>query len=144
MIYDNGGILPPFIRFVMMKRFFFVLLCLFITACSQVEPFIDARREAGQVEPIGSSRPNRPVVCYGLFGSEEDRQALAQSVCDEQGKEAVFQAREGFSCKLLTPVREIYTCKTKEEIKTGVFEMDEVEPLPESDVASISYVPKSL
>ncbi len=102
-----------------MKSFFayFCLVVLLIgtLGCSQVRPFIDARREAGTVVPVGSSTKSNPVVCYGLFGDEAERLALAQSVCDESGKTAVLQNKEYFSCKLLTPVKEKYSCQVPQK-----------------------------
>lgn len=83
--------------------------------CSQVEPFIDARREAGTIQPVGSSTKQYPVVCYGLFGNAAERQALAQSVCDESNTTAVLKETSYFECKLLTPLKETYQCKKENE-----------------------------
>lgn len=83
--------------------------------CSQVEPFIDARREAGTTQPVGSSTKQYPVVCYGLFGNAAERQALAQSVCDESNTIAVLKDTSYFDCKLLTPLKETYQCTKNSE-----------------------------
>lgn len=89
----------------------FILCCtLIVSGCSQVYPFIDSRREAGQKETVGASKPEAPVVCYGLFGEEADRDQLANEECAKQGKKAVFKEKNYFSCKLFTPARAFYEC----------------------------------
>lgn len=100
-------------------RFFSFLSVLVISlvcvcSCAQFEPFIDARREAGTIVPVGSSTKEYPVVCYGLFGTPEQRQVLAQNICNETDMTAVLTDTSYFGCKLLTPVKETYHCqKTK-------------------------------
>lgn len=90
---------------------------LFLSACSQVEPFIDARREAGLPYSVGSSTKANPVVCYGFFGTPAQREALAQSVCDESAKTAVLKEKDYFECKLLTPIKETYQCQKMNDEK---------------------------
>lgn len=97
---------------------FFVFPCflcsiIFLVGCAQVEPFVDARREAGTLVPAGSSTKENPVICYGIIGTPEEREALAQSVCDESNRQAVLKEKNYFDCKLLTPVKEIYQCQNK-------------------------------
>ena len=84
-----------------------------LSACSQFEPFIDARREAGQVTPIGSSRLGRPVVCSGLWRDATERLALADAECAKLGKKAVSVQTKSFDCKLFTPVKEFFECVPK-------------------------------
>ena len=84
-----------------------------LTACSQFEPFVDARREAGQVTPIGSSRPGYPVVCSGLWRDASERLALAEAECAKLGQTAVSVQTKSFDCKLFTPVKESFKCVPK-------------------------------
>ncbi|MBO7244586.1 MAG: hypothetical protein J6V53_04835 [Alphaproteobacteria bacterium] len=93
-----------------MKVFFVFVSLLFVTACAQFDPFVDARREAGQKEMIGSSKPNAPVVCSGLFTDQSERQALADAECKKVGKKAVSQQISSFECKLFLPVKERFVC----------------------------------
>ena len=82
-----------------------------LMGCSQLSPFVDARREAGQIEPVGSSRPEKPVVCSGYFSLPEERLELAQKECDKLGKKAVSKDISMFECKLLAPVKEVFVCE---------------------------------
>lgn len=95
----------------------FFLLCggfFFLTACSQFEPFVDARREAGQLEKVGSSKPEKPVVCSGLWTEAKDRFLLAQSECEKIGKVAKSTSVQSFECKLFAPIKETFVCVEKE------------------------------
>lgn len=86
----------------------FVLL----NACSVVQPFVDTRREAGQVHPIGYSRPENPAVCYNAWVSLiSEVDILAEEVCHQTGKRAVFREEWGFSCRLMTPSVRFYDCQ---------------------------------
>ncbi len=89
------------------------ILCsvLMFSACSQFEPFVDSRREAGQVARIGSSTPDKPVVCYGLVGTQSDFDVLANDECAKKNKKAVFETTESFSCKIFTPQKAVYRCE---------------------------------
>ena len=93
----------------------FVLLGSFLIlgACSQFEPFVDARREAGQVASVGSSKPERPVVCSAYWDGEEERLDLAQRECEKIGKKAQSQTIQFFECKFFTPVKESFVCVEK-------------------------------
>ena len=96
-------------------RFFFLFGCFFfLMACSQFEPFIDARREAGQLEKVGSSKPGQPVVCSGLWTEAKERFLLAQSECEKIGKVAKSTSVQSFECKLFAPIKETFVCVEKE------------------------------
>lgn len=84
---------------------------LMLSACSQFDPFVDSRREAGQVARVGSSMPDKPVVCYGVVGTQPDFDALANNECAKKNKKAVFETMESFSCKIFTPQKAIYRCE---------------------------------
>lgn len=107
----------------LVKKYFFAACCAVAlygaTGCSQVEPFVDARREAGSVKPVGSSTKNNPAVCYGLFGSQEDIDALAANECALTGRKAEFLRKENFACKIFTPQKAVYKC------------VETAEPVPE-------------
>lgn len=99
-----------------MKVFNALVLCFsfgLMAGCSQVSPFVDARREAGQITPVGSSRPGSPVVCSGLWREAGERLALAEAECEKLGKKAVSVSVSSFDCKLLTPVKETFQCVSK-------------------------------
>ena len=86
-----------------------IVLLLGMTGCSLTDPFVDARREAGQVEPVGSSTDDYPVICYG-FSSQEEVDQLAQNECSKTNRQSVFIRKENFSCSLFMPQKAIYQC----------------------------------
>ncbi|MBO7556632.1 MAG: hypothetical protein J6T72_04480 [Alphaproteobacteria bacterium] len=98
------------------KKIVLFLLLLCVSACSQVEPFIDSRREAGQTGErlyVGSSKKNAPVVCHnGLWTDFEKVQKLADEECVKNGTgtKAVFDRKEVFSCRLLAPQKSFFKC----------------------------------
>lgn len=81
-----------------------------LTACSSLDPFVDARREAGQIASVGSSTNDYPVICYGV-DMPEKIEWLAQNECAKTNRRAVFVAKESFSCSLLKPRKAIYRCE---------------------------------
>ena len=88
------------------------LLTAYLTACSEVGPFIDARREAGKVQTVGQSRPNRIAVCYNpIWHSDEAVLALATEGCAQQKKQPVFSDKKYFNCRLTAPNTAFYDCK---------------------------------
>ncbi len=87
---------------------------LFVSSCTQFEPFVDARREAGQIETIGSSSKDRPVVCSGFWVDSQERLVLAEKECQKIGKTAKSQSLQSFECRLFTPVKETFSCVEKE------------------------------
>ena len=96
----------------MKKIISILLLATYLTACSEVQPFIDSRREAGKVQPIGQSRPDRIAICYNpIWDSEEELLALATEGCAKQKKKPVFSEKKYFNCRLVTPNTAFYDCK---------------------------------
>ena len=89
----------------------------FVSSCSQVEPFVDSRREAGRPREtlyVGSSTKNAPTVCYNaLWTNFEEVQKIADDVCvkNKTGTKAIFVSKEYFSCALVTPVKAIFKCE---------------------------------
>lgn len=95
-----------------MKKLILAFLIVFITSCSQFEPFEDMRREAGQIEPVGKSSDAKPVICYNpLWHNDEDVKKLADMACARTNKKAVFKEKKYFSCRLVNPSAAIYKCK---------------------------------
>ena len=95
-----------------MKKFLIFYLFIFVTACSQFEPFEDRRREAGQIQPIGSSTDNAPAICYNpIWHSEEEILLLADQACKRTNRKAVFQQKKAFSCRFVNPSIAIYKCE---------------------------------
>ena len=73
-------------------------------------PFIDARREAGQVQPVGQSSANRIAVCYNpLWDDETVRHQLATDACSHG--HATAEETRYFNCCLFAPNTAFYTCK---------------------------------
>ena len=88
------------------------LLAFYLAACSEVQPFIDSRREAGKVQPIGQSRPDRIAICYNpIWDSEEELLSLATEGCAQQKKKPVFSEKKYFNCRLATPNTAFYDCQ---------------------------------
>ncbi len=100
----------------MKKSILFLCLTLFCFSCSQVQPFVDSRREAGVPNRIGRSTPDYPVICYnGLWSDLDQAQALADLECEKTGRKAVFKDETVFSCKLLTPKAAHFMCVPSEK-----------------------------
>ncbi|MBQ8251456.1 MAG: hypothetical protein IJY92_06060 [Alphaproteobacteria bacterium] len=97
-----------------MKFFLLIGSFFLLSACAQFEPFVDERREAGQIETVGSSKPGSPVVCSGFWTTKEERFLLAQAECEKMGKIAQSKSIHSFECKLFAPVKETFVCVSKE------------------------------
>lgn len=89
------------------------LVLVFLAGCSSA-PYVDARREAGQREPVGTSTTNMVSICYSSSGtSPADLQKLADSECALTGRVALLAHEELWTCTLLTPRRIFYSCVAK-------------------------------
>lgn len=98
----------------MMKCSFICSVLMFgmLSACSQFEPYVDSRREAGQVKPVGQSTKEKVAVCYNpLWHSQMDIDVLAQDTCAEQKKQAIYEETKYFNCSLVSPNTAFYRCK---------------------------------
>ena len=85
---------------------------LFVSACGQVTPFVDAHREAGQVALVGQSTPDRAAVCYNpIWSDKEFVKKLAEQECAKTNRKAVYDDTKWFSCCLINPVTAFYDCK---------------------------------
>lgn len=81
-----------------------------LAACAP-EPFVDMRREAGTLTTVGSSTFDRPAVCYNTANAtREEVQALADAVCAETGRVAVYESTDLLRCTALQPHRSLFRC----------------------------------
>jgi len=95
-----------------MNKILPLCLALLLSACSEFGPFVDARREAGQVAPVGQSRPDRIAVCYNpLWHSKKSIEQLAIDACAQQNKQATYTDTSYFNCRFVSPNTAFYTCQ---------------------------------
>jgi hypothetical protein len=88
-----------------------VAVVLTVSACAGY-PWIDSRREAGIPDGrIGESTADRPAICHAPGESRATLQALAQRVCSETGRSAVYEGTIKYQCVLMTPHRSYFVCK---------------------------------
>lgn len=87
---------------------FFVIVSVFcFTGCTA---FVDTRREAGQVQPVGQSAPHYLALCYNpMFHDQGELQALADKTC-ASGK-ATYDRTRYFNCTLFYPNTAFYKCE---------------------------------
>ena len=94
-----------------MKKFI-LGFALLLSACGQVTPFVDARREAGQVQLVGQSTPDKIAVCYNPIWSDKNLvEKLAQQECAKTNRKAIYDDTKWFSCCLINPSTAFYDCK---------------------------------
>jgi hypothetical protein len=90
-----------------------IATALMLGGCASA-PFVDGRREAGQVAPVGVSTPDRVAICYSIRGTTpRDVLELAKSECAKTGRTAQFDGQDEFRCALLTPTRAFFKCVGK-------------------------------
>ena len=95
-----------------MKKFILCIALFLITGCSQVVPFEDTRREAGQVQPVGRSTNEQPVICYNpIWHSVDDTKELAQAACTRTQRKPIYVKSEAMACRLFNPSIAIYKCE---------------------------------
>ena len=88
-----------------------VALCFFLQACGQTAPFVDARREAGQLYKVGQSTPDRVAVCYRFWDSQrEEILRMAEQECAKTGRIPVFDEKKIFNCRLVSPNTAFFRC----------------------------------
>lgn len=97
-------------------RFHFPLLCGFtlilmgLSGC--IAPYNDARREAGQRDPVGQSKNDIVAICYHPWRDTEcTAQTVAQQICATTGKNAVLTETKTFNCSFLAPNTALFTCE---------------------------------
>jgi len=94
------------------------LLCLLISACSLLDPFVDRRREAGAPTMdklyVGKSKPEAPAICYNKWTTDfETIQNMADEECRKHktGNHAIQTKETLFSCRLLLPHHLYFKCE---------------------------------
>ena len=93
-----------------MKKVCLVAL-LFLSACAEFEPFVDSRREAGQLLPVGRSTPDRVAICYNPLWSDEQKiEKLAIEACAQTKRKPQFDDKNYFGCSLASPSLAFYKC----------------------------------
>lgn len=97
-----------------LKSTLLLSLILVTTACSQLAPFEDRRREPGtEYIYVGSSKPTSPAICYNpLWEDKEDIQKMADKICQDNntGSKAELVTKDVFSCKLFVPTKAYFKC----------------------------------
>lgn len=88
-----------------------------LSACNPLpEPFIDMRREAGMLYTVGASTLEKPAICYNTINATaEEVQALADAVCAETGRVAVYESSDIAHCTVLHPHRSFFRCVQPEQ-----------------------------
>lgn len=88
------------------------------SACSQLDAFVDRRREAGAKTPdrlyVGASTPEAPAVCYNsLLTPYKEVKKLADEECVRQktGTHAEPVRQTLFTCRLLVPNHFYFKCE---------------------------------
>jgi hypothetical protein len=93
-----------------MACLFLILGC--VVGCAETAPFVDSRREAGQVELVGQSRPDRVAICHHMWWHDEQTVVdLAEAECAKQNKKAVYDGKSYFNCRFITPTTSFYRCE---------------------------------
>ncbi len=94
-----------------MKKLIFGF-ALFLSGCGQLSPFVDAHREAGQVQLVGQSTPDKVAICYNPIWSDiREVENLAKEECAKTNRKAVYDDKKWFSCRLVNPSTAFYDCK---------------------------------
>ena len=95
-----------------------MLLCLFVSRCSMLEPFVDRRREAGaktmETLYVGQSKPNAPAICYNKLTTDfATIQQMADDECRKHktGNRAVLTKETLFTCRLFLPNHIYFKCE---------------------------------
>ena len=85
---------------------------LFLSACGQFAPFVDAHREAGEIQLRGQSSLDRAAVCYNpMWSDEKEVKKLAELECQKTKRHAVYDDTRWFSCCLMNPSTVFYKCE---------------------------------
>lgn len=97
-----------------LKLSLLLFLAFVVSACSQLAPFEDRRREPGtEYIYVGSSKLDKPAICYNpLWEDKEDIQKIADEICQSNntGTKAELVKKDAFSCKLFVPTKAYFKC----------------------------------
>ena len=88
--------------------------CLFLsfglTGC--VAPYNDARREAGQRDPVKKKKNGVIAICYHPWRDNIDSlQPMAQALCTPTGETAVLKEIKTFNCSFMAPNTALFACE---------------------------------
>lgn len=87
--------------------FFLIFLSLCFTGCA---PYVDARREAGIIQPVGQSQSPNIAICYNpVFNNDSKLAEIAEKTCAP--KKAIYQSKKYFNCSLFYPNTVFYKCE---------------------------------
>ena len=75
--------------------------------------YVDARREAGQKEPVGPSTLDRVAIFYSSSESAAEVQKLAESECTKTSRVPVRAFEQRWGCTMKTPRRIFFDCVAK-------------------------------
>lgn len=81
-----------------------------VAACAQA-PWVDSRREAGSIEKVGESTPDRIAICHAAGATQADLMPLAAQECAKTGRQPVYIGTNKFQCRLTTPHRSYFDCR---------------------------------
>lgn len=106
-----------FLNLSRVKTLNILLLIMFLSSCSLLDPFVDRRREAGAPNPeslyIGRSTPEKPAVCYNIFATNyKTVKKIADEECQKQktGLYAEPLNQTVFTCRVLVPNHYYFKC----------------------------------
>jgi hypothetical protein len=89
------------------------LLGVILAGCAGA-PYVDARREAGQREPVGPSTLNRVAICYSSGErSKAAVQQLAEAECAKTSRVPKDAFEQRWGCTMLAPRRIFFDCVPK-------------------------------
>ena len=84
-----------------------------LAACG-TPPYVDSRREAGQIELVGTSNPNRVAICYFQTATAAaETLKLAESECAKTGRVPQLDHEDRWACTMVAPRRIFYSCVAK-------------------------------
>lgn len=87
--------------------FFLTIFCLGLSGCVA---YVDSRREAGVIHPVGQSQSPNIAICYNpIFNEVDELEELANKTCAPQ--KAVYQKKKYFNCSLFYPNTTFYKCE---------------------------------
>ena len=94
-----------------MHKFFDIFLAVFLSvALSGCTAYVDSRREAGVIHPVGQSQAPNIAICYNpIFNEVDELEELANKTCAPQ--KAVYQNKKYFNCSLFYPNTTFYKCE---------------------------------
>ena len=94
-----------------------LVLAALTAGCSQFEPFVDRRREAGAKDEahlyIGRSTPQAPAICYNsLYTPYSKVKELADQTCRREGtgSHAEPVRQTVFTCRVMVPNHYYFKC----------------------------------